>query len=120
MPPKKFTVAQAEKALMAHYGNVSQAAKALGVDHSTLWNRFKREPRLQEARMLAMESALDVAENSLLTAARNGEAWATCFLLKTIGKSRGFVERQEIASAPGNPFEVSIMGAVMGKGGGQE
>ena len=84
MPPKKFTVAQAEKALMAHYGNVSQAAKALGVDHSTLWNRFKREPRLQEVRMLAMESALDVAENSLLTAARNGEAWATCFLLKTI------------------------------------
>lgn len=116
MPARKFTEAQAEQALLACYGNVSAAARALGVKHSTLFYRLKKSARLQEARILAEEQALDVAEDSLLKAVKKGEAWAVCFLLKTRGKRRGYVERQEVATPADNPFSVSILGPVMGGG----
>ena len=98
MPARKFTEAQGVQALLACYGNVSAAARALDVDHSTLWHRIKRSERLQPARMEAEEQALDLAEESLITAVKAGEAWAVCFLLKTRGKKRGYVERQEASA----------------------
>ena len=116
MPAKKFTLAQAEMALLKNYGNVSAAARALGVGHPTLFDRIKKNERLQKAREIAEEQALDMAEHSLLKAVRAGEGWATCFMLKTKGKKRGYVERQELTNAPDNPFTVSILGPVMGGG----
>ena len=95
MAARKFTEAQAVQALLACYGNVSAAARALGASHTSLWHRIKRSARLQEARVMAEEQALDLAEDSLITAVKAGEAWAVCFLLKTKGKRRGYVERQE-------------------------
>ena len=50
---------------------------------------------MQKTRMEATEQALDIAEESLITAVKAGEAWAVCFLLKTRGKKRGYTERQE-------------------------
>lgn len=120
MPPKKFSIAQAEEALLKNYGNVSAAARALGVDHSTLWHRIKRAERLQDARRDAEEQTLDLAENALVGAVKKGEAWAVCFLLKTKGRKRGYVERRELSGADGNPFEVSILGPVMGGGEGKD
>lgn len=117
MAAPKFTEAAATQALLAHCGNVEAAARALGVCHSALWGRLKRNPRLQAAKLEAEEITLDIAEGELLAAVRRGEAWAVCFLLKTKGKRRGYVERAEVANVPGNPFEVSIMAPVMGGGG---
>jgi len=119
MPPKKFSIAQAEEALLKNYGNVSAAARALGVTHPTLFYALKKHERLQKARALAEERVLDLAENSLVKGAREGEAWAVCFLLKTKGRKRGYVERRELSGADGNPFEVSILGPVMGGGEGE-
>ena len=120
MASRKFTDAQGEQALLANYGNVEAAARALGVAHSTMWARIKKSERLRAAREEAEEIALDIAEASLLEAVKRGEAWAVCFLLKTRGKKRGYVERQEWATAPGNPFEISIMAPIKGPvmGGG--
>lgn len=118
MPPKKYSIRQAEEALLKNYGNVSAAAKALGVDHSTLFHALKKHERLQAARREAEEQTLDLAENSLVTAVKNCEAWAVCFLLKTKGRKRGYVERRELSGPDGDPFEVSILGPVMG--GGEE
>ena len=98
MAARKFTEAQAVQALLACYGNVSAAARALGASHTSLWHRIKRSARLQEARMEAEEQVLDLAEDSLITAVKAGEAWAVCFLLKTRGKKRGYVERQEASA----------------------
>jgi hypothetical protein len=36
---------------------------------------------------------LDEAESQLGAAVRRGEGWAVCFLLKTRGRERGYVER---------------------------
>lgn len=114
MAARKFTEAQAVQALLACYGNVSAAARALGASHTSLWHRIKKSARLQEARTMAEEQALDVAEESLLAAVRQGEAWAVCFLLKTRGKRRGYVERQEASVQLSG--EADFLAALRGSG----
>ena len=95
MVAKKITEAQAEQALIACYGNVSAAARVLNVDHSTLFHRLRKSERLQKARTMAEEQTLDLAEDGLVSAVKDREAWAICFMLKTRGKKRGYIERQE-------------------------
>jgi len=38
---------------------------------------------------------LDATEEKLVAAIDNGEPWAIALVLKTLGKERGYVERQE-------------------------
>ena len=116
MASRKFTDAQAEQALLSYCGNVSAAARALEVAHSTLWGRITKSEQLRATRAEAEKMALDFAEKGLLEAVKRGEAWAVCFLLKTRGRRRGYVERRELSGADGNSIEVSIMAPVMGGG----
>lgn len=83
-------------ALKASQGNVSAAARALSSTRMTLHRRIQASYELQEILSDARESMLDNAESALSRAVLNMEAWAICFLLKTQGKSRGYVERSEI------------------------
>lgn len=77
-------------------GNVSAAAHMLNVSRSVVHNRIKSVPALAEALADAREMMLDEAENSLMRAIRTGEGWAVCFALKTVGRSRGYIERQQM------------------------
>ena len=55
------------------------------------------------------EKILDIAENSLFRQAKEGEQWATKYLLATQGKKRGYVEKQEIESThKGEGFKLII------------
>lgn len=83
-------------ALTATYGLVKPAAAALGCTPATIRQRLRDDPELMRHRDQCREDALDVAESALMGAVETGEAWAVCFMLKTQGKERGYVERQEI------------------------
>jgi hypothetical protein len=39
----------------------------------------------------------------------NGEPWAVAMVLKTIGKSRGYVERQEVTGADGGKVQIEYV-----------
>ena len=47
------------------------------------------------------ETLIDFAENQLFQQVKDGNITAIIFTLKTIGKSRGYVERQEVTGAEG-------------------
>ena len=55
--------------------------------------------------------ALDFAESQLHKQIGDGSTAATIFYLKTKGKKRGYIERQEITGADGMPnnFKVEII-----------
>jgi len=72
------------------------AAKHLGCTPSTIHHRAQKNPKIRECIEDERGWILDFAESKLLQAVKGGEAWAVCFLLKTQGKGRGYVERQEI------------------------
>ena len=77
-------------------GNISAVARRFNVARNSVIDLIERHPSLQQVLRDAREGMLDAAENSLLKAARSGEAWAVCFVLKTLGRARGYIERHEI------------------------
>lgn len=94
--PHRFTVDQVATALRVARGNLSGAARALQCDRQTVYGYIADHPELEAVRAEGTELRLDLAENALDRAVAQGEAWAVCFLLKTIGRRRGYVERQEV------------------------
>lgn len=99
---KKQMVEALEKSL----GIVTSACKAVGISRETHY-RWLRE---DEAYKMAVDSiediALDFAESQLHKQIKEGEVSSTIFYLKTKGKKRGYIERQEIAQT--EPIQVII------------
>lgn len=91
-----LTVEQIADALRKKAGNVTEAAKALNVTRQALHYHIANDESLQQIVIDARESLVDVAESALLKSVRRGNTAAIIFALKTQGKSRGYVERQEI------------------------
>lgn len=96
MSTEKYTAAQMIEALQKTKGMVHLAADAIGCHHQTVYNYAKRYPTVQQAIDNERGKFIDVAELALARAVQNGEGWAVCFALKTLGKNRGYVERQQV------------------------
>lgn len=100
-----------EKAIVKAFGNLSTASKSLGVERATLYKWIEQEG-LEEAVQEGRNTRLDFAESMLDKGMLEGNITATIFFLKTQGKSRGYVERQEVTGADGKKlFEVNILDA---------
>lgn len=92
----RFTDKQIAKVLTACCGMITVSAERLHMDRSKLYKRIRASQLLQDTVTAARDKLLDTAEIALQKAVLDGEAWAVCFALKTIGKTRGYVERQEL------------------------
>lgn len=77
-------------------GVVTSACKAAGVGRVTFYEWLKDDPEFKEAVDSLQDVALDFAESQLFKQIQNGEVSSTIFYLKTKGKKRGYVERQEV------------------------
>lgn len=99
-------VEQLAEALRENRGMVATAARQLGMNHSALCARIKDSPTLQAVVAEAREHMTDRAELKLYEKVEDGESWAVTFYLRTQGKSRGYVERQEVTGANGDPLAV--------------
>ena len=98
-----------EKAIVKAFGNLSTASKSLAVERATLYKWIEQEG-LEEAVQEGRNNRLDFAESMLDKGMQEGNMTATIFFLKTQGKSRGYIERQEITGADGKKvFEVKIV-----------
>lgn len=90
------TAEQVIEAIRNNNGLLAAAARELGIDRSTVWRYCQRFPTIQKALDDARDTNLDYAEGQLMRAVKAGNVTAIMFLLKTVGKSRGYVDRQEI------------------------
>jgi hypothetical protein len=97
-------------ALRQAKGMNSVAARLLHCNVQTVENYARLYPQVAECKRQEKEAFLDAGELSLLRAVQNGEAWAVCFLLKTQGKLRGYIERAgvEISGPGGGAIEVEV------------
>ena len=102
----KFTAEQVIEAIHASKGMQNFAARKLGCAPSTIRNYADRHPTVRQAINDERNLVLDTAELALFKAIQEGEAWAVCFTLKTIGKGRGYTERQEISGPDGGAIPV--------------
>ena len=84
------------------------AARRAGVSYTTI-NRYVHDfPSVAQAVHEAKESLLDFAEGKLFTAMKEGNMTSIIFYLKTQGKARGYIERQELTGANSAPMKVEI------------
>lgn len=84
------------QALDKSLGIVSTAAKMVGIDRSTHYAWMKSDEDYKKAVDSIQDGVLDFAESHLYKLVKEGNPAATIFLLKTRGKTRGYIERQEI------------------------
>lgn len=91
-------------------GNISISCEASGISRQTYYNWIKQDTDFANECKDIEERNLDLAEMKLLNAIREGKTAELLFYLKTKGKKRGYVERQEITGAEGQQlFEVRII-----------
>lgn len=89
---KKAIIEALEKSL----GVVTTACKQVGISRKTYYQYLKEDPDFAAEVNDVQNVALDFAESQLHKQIQDGSTAATIFLLKTKGKKRGFVERQEV------------------------
>ncbi len=88
---KKSVLEALEKSL----GVVTTACKAAGVSRTQFYEWLK-EPEFKAKVDEVKEITLDFAESKLHKLIDGGNVGATIFFLKTKGRSRGYVEHQEV------------------------
>jgi len=77
------------------YGNITVISQRLNC--SRVWvyellKKFKLESAIDDER----EKIIDLAENKLINKIKDGDSSMIGLVLKTLGKHRGYVEKQEI------------------------
>lgn len=85
-------------------GLLAPTAKAIGISRRCLYNWIEASPKLKQAVKDARETVIDMAESVLMEKIQGKETVATLFYLKTIGRDRGYVERQEYAEHKEQPL----------------
>ena len=108
MAKQRFTPKQVADTLTETRGMVFLAAKKLGCSDDTIYNYAKRYKAVGDALRQQRGQFVDMAELKLWNAVNEGEAWAVQFALRTLGKERGYVERQEVTGKDGEAFVIEI------------
>jgi len=103
---EKYTANQIIDALKEKHGNLSAAARFLGCSRNTISRYIKIYPTVKAVADEERETLIDFAENQLFKQVQEGNITAIIFTLKTIGKHRGYVERQEVTGANGGAIIV--------------
>lgn len=99
------------KALEKSLGVVTTACKSVDVARSTFYDWYNADEDFKKEVDSIGDIALDFAESQLHKQIQGGNPTSTIFYLKTKGKRRGYVERQEITGADGSPtsFKIEII-----------
>ena len=92
------------EALDKSLGIVSTACKMVDMSRQTHYQWMKDDPEYKKQVTSIENSVLDFAESHLFKLVKEGNPSATIFFLKTKGKKRGYVERQEIEITEKQPL----------------
>ncbi len=99
------------EALESTLGVVTTACKKANIHRQSYYRWIDRDRDFRLAVEEISNVALDFAESQLHKQIRKDSTAATIFYLKTKGKARGYVERQEVIGVEGQPtaFQIEII-----------
>lgn len=83
------------EALEKSLGVVTMACRSVGIDRTTHYAWMKEDTEYKCKVEELKNVALDFAESQLHQKIKNSDTSAIIFFLKTQGKSRGYIEKQE-------------------------
>jgi len=98
------------EALEQKMGIVSQACKSIGIDRTTPYRWAKEDKEFAERMEEVNNVVLDFTESKLYELVDEKHPSAVIFLLKTRGKSRGYVEKYDIGlEGSGMQFTIQVL-----------
>ena len=103
---EKYTAVQMIEALRMKHGNVSAVARFLSCSRNTVSKYIDEYQTVKSAYLEERETLIDFTEDQLFKQVSEGNITAIIFTLKTIGKHRGYVERQELTGAEGGAINI--------------
>jgi len=103
---REETAARIIKALQETNGLLTMAAAKSGIGYRTVCRYVADYPSVKAAAQDAKEGMLDFAEGKLYQKIKAGDNTAIIFYLKTQGKARGYIERQELSNPTGESFKI--------------
>jgi len=97
------------KSLEEYYGIVTTACQSVGISRITHY-RWLEEDEEYKAKVLDIKNAaIDFVESKLFDCINAEKETSIIFYLKSIGKSRGYVPRQEIDTGDNREFRVEVI-----------
>ena len=89
------------KAMEICHGVISDACLSVGLSRATYYDYYNNDPEFKESVDQVESTVLDYVEGKLFKLIEKGDVASTLFYLKTKGKKRGYVERNEVTGADG-------------------
>lgn len=77
-------------------GNISVSCKKIGISRKTYYRWMDEDEDFRNKVNEINEALLDMAETMLMKGIKDGKTTEIIFYLKTKGRERGYVERQEL------------------------
>jgi hypothetical protein len=99
------------EAMEQSLGVVTTACKKVGIGRTTYYEYYNTDSKFKAEIDDLQNVAIDFAESQLHKQIKDGNTSATIFYLKTKGKSRGYVERQEVQMTGDSLFQIEIIGS---------
>ena len=96
------------KALESSLGVVTVACRKLDLPRSTFYKWLKEDEQFAREVKEIENIALDFAESQLHEQISDGNTSATIFYLKTKGKKRGYIERNEVDLSGTKPIRINF------------
>jgi hypothetical protein len=97
-------------------GNLSATARTLGLRRRKLKERVDRVPALVSVWREELEALLDRAEENIYASVYEGDHRASIFVLRTLGRDRGYCESTELRGDTEHPLvmahELRFVGVV--------
>lgn len=104
---RKHTAAEIADAIRASDGFITHAAERLGITRQAIYRRLT-DPEIATALEESRVSLIDEAEHALRDLIKKRDVASVIFALKTLGKGRGYVERQEVTGAEGKTLDIRV------------
>jgi len=96
------------EALTKSLGIVSTACLSVGVSRTTYYKYYNDDEQFKSQVDDISDIAIDFAESKLFDLMREGNPTAIIFYLKTKGKKRGYVEKQELDLGNNFPNNITV------------
>lgn len=92
--PYKCTIQQIADSIVKNHGLMTKVARELGMAYTSLCDRMRRSPQLQEIKKMSREITLDEYEEAMhQSATKDRNITAMIFYLKCFGGERGWKEK---------------------------
>jgi len=96
-------------ALVKSLGIVSTACQNVGISRTTYYKYYNEDKEFKKQVDDISEVTIDFAESKLYELIDSGNTAATIFFLKTKGKKRGYVEKQEVSHNSNNITGIKLI-----------